>query len=120
MCNEQTVSVYDLVGGHLCVAAGDGQTVYEHIASFLDRRLRVVVSFKNVRDVTPAFLNTAIGQLHGVYPEDLIEDLLVIRDLDPDDEGMLTRVVAMAHHYFRDPDLFDADVSDVLGGTEDE
>ena len=120
MCKEQTISVHDLLGGNLCIAAGDGHRIYERIDSLLAKGQRVIVSFKNVRQVTPAFLNTAIGQLHGVYSEDLLEDLLVVRDLDPDDEGMLARVVAMAHHYFRDPNLFDADISYVLGGTEDE
>ena len=107
MKKNVTLSVFEIVGSPLCVASDDGQKVYDRIASALKEDRGVTVSFVNVSGVTSAFLNAAIGQLYGTFGEDQIRSRLRVKDMQPDDLGLLKRVVETAKQYFKDPKRFD-------------
>jgi len=62
--------VFDIVGSPVCVSADDGQTVHDKIAPLLRDNRKVVVSFERVETLISAFLNAAIGQLYGEFPEE--------------------------------------------------
>ncbi|MBM3300876.1 MAG: STAS-like domain-containing protein, partial [Deltaproteobacteria bacterium] len=64
------MSVFEIVGSELCVAADDGQKVYEQIAAALKQGWGVQLSFRNVTSLTSAFLNAAVGQLYGEFSPD--------------------------------------------------
>lgn len=104
MAEEVTVRVFEIVGNELCVASDDGQKVYEQIAGVLKQGRRVTLSFLNVKSLTSAFLNTAIGQLYGQFSEDQIRGNLKVSDLDQDDLALLKRVVDTAKEYFKNPE----------------
>lgn len=57
-----------------------------------------------VTDLTPAFLNAAIGQLYGKFPEKKITSKLSILGMDPEDAFLLEQVVKRAREYFKNPD----------------
>ena len=59
-----TLRVFDIVGGPLCVSASDGRRLYDKIAPLLRTGTPVVLSFKQVDVLIPAFLNAAVGQLY--------------------------------------------------------
>lgn len=120
MSNKVVVSVYEVVGSHLCVASADGQKVHDRLAVALNAERRVVLSFRNVSTLTSAFLNAAIGQLYGKFDEDRIRTLLSVEDMETDDVVLLKRVVETAKQYFRDPGRFSRAVSDELGDHGDE
>ncbi|MBI5243150.1 MAG: STAS-like domain-containing protein [Elusimicrobia bacterium] len=100
------VRVYDIIGGPLGVSADDGQRVYDKIAPLLDEGKMVSLSFEQVETMISSFLNAAIGQLYGKFPEDRIRELLSVRDMDDADLPVLKRVVENAKVYFRDPERF--------------
>ena len=56
-----TISLFEVIGSHLCVASGDGQEIYDRIEKALQAERDIVLSFHNITALTPAFLNTAIG-----------------------------------------------------------
>lgn len=58
----------------------------------------------NVTDLTPAFLNAAIGQLYGKFPERKIKSELSILEMNPEDAFLLKQVVKRAREYFKNPD----------------
>ena len=118
MNNEIVVSVFDIVGGPLCVSAADGQTLYEKIAPLLREGRKVALSFAKVEITISAFLNAAVGQLYGEFSEEEIRQLLVVRDMKQIDLVLLKRVVENAKAYFRDPDRFKRVVKEVLGDEE--
>jgi hypothetical protein len=64
-----TISVFEIVGSPLCVASDDGKKVYERIWKAIKQERSVALSFMNVTSLTSAFLNVAIGQLHGEFSE---------------------------------------------------
>lgn len=100
------ISPYEIVGSQLCVASDDGQKVFERISVALKEGQPVTVSFRNVTSLTSAFLNAAIGQLYGAFPQEKIRAQLKVKDLVPADLVLLKRVVDTAKQYFKDPERF--------------
>ncbi|HLP61784.1 MAG TPA: STAS-like domain-containing protein [Candidatus Deferrimicrobium sp.] len=114
------LSIFEIVGSPFCVASGDGQKVYDRLASILKEGRGVTLSFHNIATLTSAFLNAAIGQLYGVFNEEQIRSLLKVQDLQPDDLALLKRVVETAKQYFRDPQRFQQAVRETLGDNSDD
>lgn len=105
-----TISVFEAVGGGLCVASGDGEKVYKRLSKALTKALedghQVVISFRNVELLTSAFLNSAIGQLYGQYSEADIRRALQVKDLQEEDIRLLKRVVENAKFYYENPQRY--------------
>ena len=101
-----SISLFEVVGSPLCIASSDGQVVYRHITSVFENDRSVLLSFQNVSTLTAAFLNSAIGQLYGVYSEEKLRSLLKVEDIDQDDLALVKRVVENAKQYFKDPERF--------------
>lgn len=119
MQKDVMISIFEVVGSPLCVASGDGQKVYERLASALKEDWSVSLSFHNVSTLTSAFLNAAIGQLYGEFSEEQIRSLLKVQDMQSDDMALLKRVVETAKEYFKDPQKFNKAVKDTLGDEND-
>lgn len=120
MSDPITLYIYEIVGSSLCVASEDGQKVYEQIATALKDDQKVRLSFRNVESLTSAFLNAAIGQLYGQFPEEKIRNGLSVDDIERDDLALLKRVIDTAKAYFQTPDFFDAARKEVLGDGDEE
>ena len=106
MTDQVVIRVYEVVGNGLCVASEDGQKVHDQIARTLREGKKILLSFLNVEMLTSAFLNAAIGQLYGEFPEAQIKAYLSVADMEPDDLELLKRVVDTAKDYFKDPQRF--------------
>ena len=120
MSEEIQISIFEVVGGSLCVASSDGQKVYNRLSAALDANRSVILSFHNVATLTSAFLNAAIGQLYGSFNEDQIRSQLKVVDVEQDDLALLKRVVDTAKLYFKDPQRFDEVVRETLEDEDDE
>ena len=118
MTSPVIVRIFDIVGGPLCVSAEDGQRVHEKIVPLLRNGQKVVLSFEQVETLISAFLNAAIGQLYGEFPEDRIKDLVSVRDMDDEDQAVLKRVVDNAKTYFKAPKEFDQAWKEEVGDEE--
>ncbi|MCD6326743.1 STAS-like domain-containing protein [bacterium] len=114
--NEQiTIKVYEIIGGTDCIAAEDGQTVYELIVKAFRNGRRVNLSFQNINYMISAFLHPAIGQLYGgEFDEEFINSHLDYSDMSEDDEETLKRVIRDAKAYFKDPRRAEAARKSVL------
>ena len=116
---EIRISIFEVVGGPLCVATSDGQKVYDRLAATLEANRKVALSFHNVTALTAAFLNTAIGQLYGTFSKEQIRARLKVKDIEQDDLAQLKRVVDNAKLYFKDPERFDQVIQETLVSEED-
>lgn len=94
------VSVYEVVGSPFCVAASDGDRVYERLATAINEGVKIVISFRNVSTLTTAFLNTAIGRLYGDFHAQKIQQCLTARDITNGDLALLKQVVDTAKKYY--------------------
>ena len=114
MPEDIRISIFEIVGGSLCVASSDGQKIYDRLAAALKADRHVVISFNKVTTLTAAFLNAAIGQLYGTFSEEKIRSLLKVKDVGSVDLALLKRVVGNAKLYFKDPQRFDQVVRETL------
>jgi hypothetical protein len=112
------VRVFDIVGGPLCVSADDGQTVHDKIAPLLREGRQLVISFAKVDTLISAFLNAAVGQLYGEFPEERIRELLSVRDMAPEDLDLLKRVIDNAKIYFKNRQAYDQAWKEEVGDEE--
>jgi len=118
MSKAVIVRIFDIVGGPLCVSADDGQRVHDKIVPLLREGQAVELSFEQVETLISAFLNAAIGQLYGEFPEDRIRELVSVRDIDDQDMAVLKRVVDNAKAYFKAPKQFDQAWKEEVGDEE--
>jgi Icc-related predicted phosphoesterase len=102
LTNQVIIRVYEVVGNGLCVASDDGQKVHDQITRTFREGKKILLSFQNVEMLTPTFLNAAIGQLYGEFPEAQIKANLSVTEMESDDLELLKRVVDTAKDYFRD------------------
>jgi len=119
MPDEISVRVLDIVGGALAVSADDGQAVHDKIAPLLREGKRVIVSFEGVNTIISAFLNAAIGQLYGEFPEERIRELLLVEHMVPEDLALLKRVVDNSKRYFANRPAFDEAWKEEVGDDEE-
>jgi hypothetical protein len=110
-----TIQVRDFAGGAIAVSGEDGQRLYDAIVPLLKEGKPVVLSFAGIETMIAAFLGAAVGQLYGEFPAERIGGLLSIRDLSPDDELQLGRVVRNAKGYFENPESYDQAWKEVVG-----
>lgn len=113
------LSIFEVVGSPFCVASSDGQKVYERLSAALKEEKSITISFYNVTTLTSAFLNSAIGQLYGAFPEETIRSLLKVEDIQEEDLLLLKHVIETAKLYFKDPKKFDQAAQKALGGSDD-
>lgn len=102
MKKEVEVSVFETVGSRSCVASSDGQKVYDRLSKILKKGLSARVSFRNVKDLNTAFLNSAIGQLYGDFKEEEIRGSINIEDMDEAKRERLSRVKIGAKRFYQD------------------
>jgi STAS-like domain of unknown function (DUF4325) len=115
MSGDFALSVFEIVGSPLSVASDDGQRVFERISEAMKEGKVVTVSFRNIKSITSAFLNAAIGQLYGTFGEDQIRSQLKVVDMQGEDLALLKRVVDTAKEYFKDPVRFRSVSQKVFG-----
>lgn len=112
------IIVAETAGADCCVAACDGQKVYDRTIAALSENKEVELSFAGTSEITPAFLNSAVGQLYGCLSADLIESNLSFTDILEEDEIILKRVIERARNYFENACSCRKALSDVLGGED--
>jgi STAS-like domain of unknown function (DUF4325) len=104
---EIIVRAFDVIGSPLGVSSDDGQKVHDKIAPLLREGRRVSLSFDRIETIISAFLNAAIGQLYGEFPEEKIRELVNVRDMAQEDLALLKRVIDNAKLYFANRKEFD-------------
>lgn len=113
---EQAVvkSVYQIVGNEICVEAEDGLKVSAIIRDFISNKKKIQLSFLNVKMLTSAFLNTAIGILYKDFSDEDIKTYLSVIDIDSTDAVLLKRVVETAKTFYSDPDRIRNSLNEIL------
>lgn len=110
--------VSEIIGTDCCVAACDGHKIHDRITAAFNENRKVEVSFAGTSDLTPAFLNSAVGRLYVTFPTELIESNLFFTDISEEDEIILKRVLERAKIYSENAYSCKKALSDVLGGED--
>lgn len=112
---EFIINIYEQVGGNAAISVDDGTNVFNLISKSINENLKVVLDFKNINLITSPFLNAAIGQLYGVFDEEVIKNHLNI--INPSEIHLETfkRVVERAREYFKNKESFDDIAKEMIG-----
>lgn len=109
------IYIKNVIGDEFGVEAGEGDKVYELIQrAFLEDK-KVMVSFHDIKMLTTAFLNTAIGKLYKDYSEKFIREHLSVSDMTASGKVALKRVVDTAKLYYKDPEAMERSINELLG-----
>ena len=99
------IRVSEIVENGFCVSPHDGDRVHEAIKIAVSNEKSVSVSFRDVRSVSSAFLESAIGQLYnGEISSDGVEKISY--DTTPGRLLLINRAIREAKDYYRDPEGF--------------
>ncbi len=109
-----TINIVNTIGDVYGVEADDGQKVYSLVKKAIEGGYKVILSFTNVKMLTTAFLNTAVGQLYNDYTEDKVKEHLQVVDISDSGKVALKRVVDTAKLYFKDPDALKRSIDEIL------
>ena len=109
--NSVKLNVVDTIGSEFCVSTEDARKLYDDLSRNIREKKKVVTSFKNVRILTPLFLNMSICQLYGQFEEGIINDYMDIVDMDEKEKKLLSIQIKKAKRYFKNPGLFKEIVS---------
>ena len=95
-----------------------GKKIHDKIAEVFSEKRKVEISFTGAGDLTPAFLNSAVGQLYGTFSIELIESSLFFTDISEEDKIILKRVLERAKTYSENAYSCKKALNDVLGGED--
>jgi hypothetical protein len=112
------IRVLDVIGRPLAVDTADGQRVHDKTAPLLREDTKVVLSFDGITMVITAFLNTAIGQLYGEFPEAKVDSQVEVRNLLPVFQPTLDKSCELSKAYFKDPERLKKAIQEVMGNEE--
>jgi hypothetical protein len=94
---DVVIEVSDVVRSSFCVGFRDGNNVFEEIRNQISHGKHVVVSFENVRSLSAAFLESAIGQLYkGEIPESKLEECITWAGVSPTRKLLIERAISEA------------------------
>ena len=103
------IEIANIIGDVYAIEATEGQKVFAIIKKAFDENRKVVLSFLNIKILTTAFLNTAIGELYNNkngFSEAFIRENLKIENINESGIVMLKRVVETAKLRYNDPDFY--------------
>ncbi|MDR2824577.1 MAG: STAS-like domain-containing protein [Prevotellaceae bacterium] len=106
---DVNIEVANIIGDVYAIEAAEGQKVFSMLKKAFEENKKVVLSFLNVKIMTTAFLNTAIGELYGVkeFSEEFIKTNLRIENMTDAGKIMLKKVVENATIRYYDPDFYE-------------
>lgn len=113
--NTTRINIINIVGSPNCIESSDGQKIFNIIIKSFEEQISVELSFLNVRILTTAFLNTAVGHLYKDYNEEFIKSHLKVTDITQSGLISLKRVVDTAKLYYKDPEAMERSVREILG-----
>ena len=107
------LNIYKIIGNEFCISADDGEKVFKKLKQLIKEKCKIEISFKNIKILNTAFLNSAIGDMYKDHAEDMKKYCSVI-DMDDVDKIALKNVIENAKAYYRDPKLFTKSIEDIL------
>jgi len=99
-----TIRIVNTIGNVYAVEAEEGQKVFEQIVKAFKDEKKVLISFQNIKMLTTAFLNTAVGQLYKDFSEEYIRENLKVAEISDSGKVALKRVVETAKLFYKDPE----------------
>ncbi len=98
------ISVYQVLGKSELTFEHEGQMIYSLIVEGFNHGKTVVLSFKDIKQITWSFITKAIGQLYEYFPEYQIQSSLQLVDITDADLEFVNHIIQIKKDYLRDPE----------------
>lgn len=108
------IKLSDFGHNSYCVDAKDGEKVYPIIKQAIKEDIKVKLLFSDIKTLTTAFLNTAIGQIYGEFSEEIVKAHLSVDDISNSQAITLKRVIDTAKQFYNNPDALQKSINDIL------
>ncbi|MEA3450842.1 MAG: STAS-like domain-containing protein [Bacteroidota bacterium] len=108
------INIFQIVGSEIAVSSEKGNDVFEKIDRALQEDMSVVIDFENIKILTTAFLNSAIGQLYSRYTSDKLKSKLSVSNIFDSDKMLIKKVTDRAKEYFANKSDIDSILKDAL------
>ena len=96
MLND-VIKVCDVIRSEFFVGFSDGNKIFEAARDIISQGKHAIISFENVRSLSAAFLEAAIGQLYnGTIPVTKLEKHIIWRGVSPTRKLLIERAIAEA------------------------
>jgi len=101
----KNICISDLMGSGVCISSSSGQKVFGALKSVISQGNKVCISFENIKSLSPAFLESAIGQLYnGEVQRNIIAESLLFENVSPGRKLIIDEVIREAKEYYSDPE----------------
>lgn len=97
-----------------CVDAKDGEAVYLLVKQSIEEKAKVKLLFSDIKTLTTAFLNTAIGQVYRDFSEDKVKAHLLVDNISKSQAITLKRVIDTAKEFYKNPEALQNSINDIL------
>lgn len=97
-----------------CVEAKNGEKVYPLIKQAINQNFKVKLLFSDIKTLTTAFLNTAIGQVYGEFSEEIVKAHLSVAEISNAQAITLKRVIDTAKQFYNNPEAIQNSINDIL------
>ena len=98
--NKVNINIFHNVGSNLAVFSENGNDIFKQIDKALQDNMVVHLDFSNIKILTAAFLNAAIGQLYSKYKSEKLKQTIRIFNISDSDKLLLKKVTDRAKEYF--------------------
>ncbi|MEN8120209.1 MAG: STAS-like domain-containing protein [Bacteroidota bacterium] len=113
--SEITLKIFQVIGSDVAVSSDKGDEIFKQIDKALQNKLSVNIDFKDIKILTTAFLNAAIGQLYSKYTSKKLKKSLGLLNISDSDKLLLKKVTDRAKEYFADKKNIDNIIKESLG-----
>jgi len=103
---EVRINIFESIGGDGAISVDDGDMIYARLEKALDHGAVAILDFQNIKLITTAFLNAAIGQLYGKYETKMVRERLKLENVAQEDLSTFKKVTDRAKEYFADKERF--------------
>lgn len=112
MNSVDVICVSLVVGSNLCISSDSGRKVFDVIQPVISQGNKISISFNNVKCLSPAFLESAIGRLYDGTIRGTIDDKISFEDLSSGRRLILDDVIREAKKYYSTPDEYVAKIKE--------
>lgn len=108
------ISIFEQIGSSAAVASEDGENLFERMDHALEKDMLVILDFINIELITSTFLNASVGQLYSKYDSPFLKEHLRVENMPQEDLEILKKVVDRAKEYFKNKEVMEQSINEVL------
>lgn len=97
--NQKVITIKDIIGTENAITREDATKVEKFIVEALTNKESITVSFKNIKIVTPSFLNVVVGDLFANFTREQINTINFI-DCTENTKYLINFIKEEAEKYF--------------------